>query len=91
MQKRTEITIETERLLVISHRRGGTILWCNECARNVPMLPVYEATRTSRGPEADLFHFAVTPEGRRFVCSNSLALESTEECSVTEPNTNSTF
>lgn len=91
MHKRTEITIETERLLVVSRRRDRTILWCNYCAKNVPMLTVHEAARTSGFAEAGLLHYAVTPEGRLFICSNSLALERTEECSLREPDINLTF
>ena len=41
--------------------------------------------------EAGRLHSAVTPEGRLFICSNSLAFERPEECSSKEPDINSTF
>jgi hypothetical protein len=83
MQKRTEITIETERFLVVSHRHDRASLWCHHCSSDLPMVTVDEAaTATSRTPlvifrlvEAGRLHFAVSPEGRHFICPNSLALE----------------
>jgi hypothetical protein len=83
MHKRTEITIETERLLVVSNCSKGASLWCNCCADTVPMLTVSEAARIesttavviSTLAEAGLLHFAVTAEGRLFICSNSLVSE----------------
>jgi hypothetical protein len=83
MHKRTEITIETERLLVVSTRPKAATLWCNRCADTVPMSTVSEAARIecttavaiSTLAEAGLLHFAVTAEGRLFICSNSLVSE----------------
>jgi hypothetical protein len=83
MQKRTEITIETERLLVISQRLERASLWCSRCGRPVLMMTVTEAARTentnaaviSELAEAGALHFAVTPTGRLFICSNSLRSE----------------
>ena len=83
MHKRTEITIETERVLVVSPRRERPIRWCDDCRRNVPMLTVYEAARTaSTTPlvifalaEAGRLHFAVTLEGQLYICPNSLGSE----------------
>ena len=81
MQKRTEITIETERLVVVSRRSGTTVLWCSVCDQKVPMLTVYEAARAagttpvviSELVEAGKLHFAVALKGQHFVCLNSLA------------------
>jgi hypothetical protein len=81
MQKRTEITIETERFLVVSGRREKAILWCHGCDKKVPMLTILEAARTAGATplaisalaEAGRLHFAVAPEGRLFICPNSLA------------------
>lgn len=82
MQKRTEITIETERFLVVSQRRERTIPWCSECDENVPMLTVYEAATIACTTPLVIFglakagklHSAVSLEGRLFICPNSLAL-----------------
>jgi hypothetical protein len=37
-QKRTEITVETDRLLII-RRRHSTRLWCRECGRETDFVP----------------------------------------------------
>lgn len=81
MQKRTEITIETERFLVVTQRHDRTSLCCNCCATTLPMLTVDVAARTAgttplmifKLAEAGRLHFAVTPEGRLVICPNSLA------------------
>ena len=81
MQKRTEITIETERFLVVSRSPETALIWCHGCQQDVPMLTVSEAARfagttppaISRVVELGRLHFAVTPEGRLFICQNSLA------------------
>lgn len=99
MQKRTEITIETERFMVVSQRHDRASLWCNRCASTLPMLTIDVAARVActtplvifRLVEAGRLHSAVTPEGRLFICSNSLAFERAEECSLREPDINSTF
>ena len=80
MQKRTEITIETESFRVVSQRRKGTLRWCTQCAKNVVTLTVDEAAAIGFA-EASLLHFIVTPAGRLLICSNSLAIERTETCS----------
>jgi hypothetical protein len=76
MQKRTEIIIETERFMTVSRRCDTRILWCEPCARNVPMLAVDEGAPSPSWVEAGGLHFASTPEGRLFICFNSLASES---------------
>ena len=80
MQKRTEITIETERVLVVSQRRERAILWCSDCDTRVSMLTVDEAALAiSTTPlvifklaEAGKLHLAAR-DGRQFICPNSLA------------------
>jgi hypothetical protein len=100
MQKRTEITIETDRFLVISRRRSERArLWCDRCASTLPMLTVEVAARIARTTppvilqlvEADKLHSAVTAAGRLFICSNSLAFERPEETTQRESDINSTF
>lgn len=89
MRKRTEITIETERTLVVSERRERNSLWCNRCASTLPMLTIDVAARVACTTPLVIFglakagrlHSAITPEGRLFICSNSLAFERPEECS----------
>jgi hypothetical protein len=87
MQKRTEITIETERFLVVNRRRNKPMLWCSDCDDKVPMLTVVEAARAvcttprviSQLAEAGKLHSAVTLEGQHFICSDSLALATEKE------------
>jgi len=81
MHKRTEITIETERFLVVSQRRNKPILWCLKCDNDEPMLTVVEAARIAdttplviaQLAEAGKLHFVITLEGQQFICSDSLA------------------
>jgi hypothetical protein len=80
MQKRTEITIETERVLVVSQRREKAILWCSDCDTRVSMLTVDEAALAISTTPVVIFklaaagklHFAAR-DGRQFICPNSLA------------------
>jgi len=79
-RKRTEITIETERVLSISSTRK-VIAWCTACGNRVEMLPVDEAAILARVDartifrwvEADKLHFSETPHGALLICINSLA------------------
>jgi excisionase family DNA binding protein len=65
MKRRTEITIETERLLVIQTRKTSVRAWCPSCNQRVQMLTTDEAARVSRVSsrvvyrwiEADKLHF----------------------------------
>jgi hypothetical protein len=90
MQKRTQITIETERLLVVSRRHEAARIRCNQCDTSLPMLTVDEAAAKAvttpivifRLAEAGRLHFAVTPEGRLFICPSSLALDRVDERSL---------
>jgi hypothetical protein len=80
-RKRREVTIETERILVISRRHSRPILWCDGCAKEVSMLTVDEAAMMTRSTsrmifklvEAGRLHFTETPEGKLLICFNSLA------------------
>lgn len=77
MRTRTEITVETERRLVIkSHRRTA---WCRECSRYVEMLSIDEATIFARVNSRTIFrqvesgevHSSETPEGLLLICPHS--------------------
>ena len=41
--KRTEITIETDRIVVLSRRKVSVVSWCRECNQNVKMITADEA------------------------------------------------
>jgi excisionase family DNA binding protein len=79
-KKRTEITIETERILLISRRNGNCFLWCERCGQTFPMLTVEEAAAVLRVSRDELLrkledrqlHCVQTPAGFIRICPNSL-------------------
>ena len=80
-KKRTEITIETERVIVIRHRRLPVRAWCQSCGEQVVMVTVDEAARAARVSartlyrwvEAEKLHFVETAEGGLLICYESLS------------------
>jgi hypothetical protein len=83
MRRRTEIVIETERVMVVGRRgaRVGVSLWCAGCGAEVEMVAAHEAAALAGVSERDIhhlvdagrLHFSEAPTGRLFVCPNSLA------------------
>jgi hypothetical protein len=80
MKRRTEITIETERLLIIHRRKPPARAWCPSCDVEVQMITADEAAQLSfissrliyRLVEADELHYVETPENRLLICMDSL-------------------
>jgi hypothetical protein len=80
-KRRTDITIETRRVLLISRPRGSLTAWCSQCAAVVSVITPDEAaililvsSRTIyRWVESDLLHFIETPEGSLSICFNSIS------------------
>ena len=80
MKRRTEITIETQRLLMFSKRKLSVVAWCARCGERVRMVTTDEAARMAgvsprtiyRQIEAEKLHFMETTEGLLLVCINSL-------------------
>lgn len=80
-KRRTEITIETEQILVLRGRKSSVSAWCNNCAEQVIMVTPDEAAALARVSsraicrwvEMERLHFRETPEGALFICLNSLA------------------
>lgn len=78
--KRTEITIETDRIVVLSRRKVSVVSWCHECTQMTKMVTVDEAaaiagvtSRTMfRWTDAEKLHFSETAEGVLMICFNSL-------------------
>jgi len=74
--KRTEITIETDRVLIIRRRRVLRA-WCPECGREVDMVDPREAeaitgfTRTALRDCAQ-WHIAQGQDGAGLICLDSL-------------------
>jgi hypothetical protein len=76
-----EINVQTERLVVVSHRRSAHLIaWCELCARNASLLTVDEAAAFVHTTARDIYrrveaaelHFRETPEGALLICLNSL-------------------
>ena len=81
MKKRTLITVETDRVVFIGAPDVSPPMWCAACAAEVRMLTVDEAAAVARTSsrmiyrlvEDNQLHFTETPEGRLFICLNSLS------------------
>jgi hypothetical protein len=82
--KRRTITVEIDRVVLVSKHRSGLVAWCAACASRVRMVTADEAAGVAqassrdifRWVEADQLHFTETPEGQLFICLNSLARKS---------------
>jgi hypothetical protein len=80
MKKRTEITIETERVIVIRRHRPPVRAWCQSCGRQAVMVTVDEAARfacvsvrTLCGwVENGKLHFIDTADGGLLICQASI-------------------
>jgi hypothetical protein len=79
--------------MVVSLLHDRTSLLCSSCGTTLPMLTVDLAARIAgttplvvfRLAEAGRLHFAVSPEGRLLICSNSFVLNKAEDAGTT-PN-----
>jgi helix-turn-helix protein len=79
-RKRTEITIETDRLVVVSGRKVSIVSWCRECNQRVKMVTVDDAAAMAglssrtvyRWIEAEKIHSLETSEKFLLVCPRSL-------------------
>ncbi|HEY3027987.1 MAG TPA: hypothetical protein VGJ55_17695 [Pyrinomonadaceae bacterium] len=81
-RKRTEITIEVDEMIyAVNHRQRLASTWCSACGDVAPMITPEEAAamtqvtvRTvNQRVEAGHVHFVETPDGRLWVCVNSLS------------------
>lgn len=80
MRTRAEITVETDRWVIVSRKRRNA--WCPTCLRQVEMLNVDDAalfaqvnSRTIfRWAESGALHSSETPEGLLLICPNSANL-----------------
>ena len=77
MKTRTEITVERDRLVVVSKRRRDA--WCATCSRQVEMLNVDDAAIFAQVNSRTIFHWAEsglvhsseTPQGLLLICPHS--------------------
>ncbi len=82
MKRRTEITIETERLVVTARASGKRreLQWCLCCEAGVDMLTTDQSAVIARVSSLTIFRWAETgrvhgtetPEGLLLICPNSL-------------------
>ena len=78
--KRIRITVETERLLVISKQGRAVEGWCACCGESVELIRPEEAAALSslslralrRQMERGALHYVETPDGVSLICLNSL-------------------
>ena len=78
--KRTEITIETDRILVLSKHKVSIVSWCRECRQQIKMVTVDEAAIIAgvspraiyRRVEAQAVHFLERADGLLLICPKSL-------------------
>ena len=81
MRQRTEITIQTERLLII-RRRGSPRVWCEKCGRDVDVVGLPEATVLAGISHSmllahaapDVWHMCPGQDGEPRVCLESLKI-----------------
>ncbi len=80
MKRRTEIIVETERVIVVPPQTMPVHLWCEGCSAQVEMVtPEQAATLLQVTPravyrwvEAQLLHFFEETDGRVLICRHSL-------------------
>ncbi len=80
VQKRTEITIETEQVVVVRKHQRPVRSWCQECGCEVDMIDLKEAEALTGAPQAMLssggadqrWHWSQAEDGSPLICLESL-------------------
>jgi hypothetical protein len=80
--RRTEVTVETDEIVVIRSSQTTVVPLCPQCCDAVPMITADQAREVAstntraiyRWVEAGLIHNIETPDGVVFVCPRSLFL-----------------
>jgi hypothetical protein len=78
-RKRTQVTVETDDVLVIRRAAGRSLGACPICGARGSLATVAEAARVSRVSERTIHrwvedarvHFTETPQGRLLICLKS--------------------
>ena len=79
MTQRTEITVQTDRILIIRRRRPSRV-WCQQCGREVDAIAVQEATSLPGAgqlalpgsAESQTWHVCAGNDGEALICLDSL-------------------
>lgn len=80
MKRKANVTVETERVVVISGAHAAASLWCVACQQQVTMFGVDEASAFAGLSDRAIFqlaetgaiHFVETAEGKALFCVVSL-------------------
>jgi excisionase family DNA binding protein len=89
VRRRTEITIQTDRVLTTANVNPAIYADCPACARQARMLTADEAAKTARVNSRTIYrlvengqlHFQEMPEGSLLICLASLSAVETEKLS----------
>lgn len=92
IRRRTRITVETERVLIVRRRGIEQQGWCEGCGEQVSLVtPEPAATVTGvsvrticRMVESNKLHFSETPNGALLICLNSCSRESKKQRATDE-------
>jgi hypothetical protein len=79
---RTEVFIETSEILIIKRNRTFVRCWCEDCAREVSMLPLQEAALLTGHDVKTIYsmienqrlHFCYLKSVTPYICLRSLCL-----------------
>lgn len=78
-ERKTEITVETYEVLIISRHGRLRRSWCASCGKQVAIITLNDASMSGlsieavrRQAEAGRIHLIETAEGLSFICLNSL-------------------
>jgi hypothetical protein len=79
---RTEVVIETSEIYIVRHQRHFVRAWCDECDREVSLIPPSEAALLTFRETGAIYslidekrvHFRFFGEKTPFVCLTSLCL-----------------
>lgn len=82
IRRRTEVTIETETLVIFPRGPDALRAWCERCGAETPMLTPGAAARLSGVTTSSIYdrvsagsvHFIELPGGRPLICARSLGL-----------------
>ena len=80
--RRTEIRIETERVLLVRSGSRPLLAWCARCGRKVEMLEPRQAVKAGRVSERVIYrwveegklHFLESSDGELLICLKSLEM-----------------
>ena len=78
--KKTEIIVERDQVLVIRNLDARDAKWCSECGEGARMVTVDEAAAITEVSARTIYHrvedgrahFSETADGQLFICLNSL-------------------